>query len=93
MDIEINKPSLYRLIYRFVNLNEQSITGEVNFKPESAFDIEQKSEVMFLPTRDPMFASVGNSGGLSTFVLNPGVWTVSIKADESVFLVSLEIYL
>ena len=87
-DIEISKPSLYRLVYRFVNLNDQSVKGEVTFKPQSAFDIEQKGEVMFVPMTDPDFASVGNSGGLATFVLNPGVWTISVKADESVFLVS-----
>ena len=89
MDIEINKPSLYRLVYRFVNLNEEPVNGEVMFKPQSTFDIEQKSSVMFLPTSDPAFASVGNNGGLSTFVLNPGVWAISIDADASVFLVSV----
>ena len=70
-----------------MNLNEEPVTGEVTFKPQSAFDIEQKGEVLFISTSTPAFAGVGNNGGMSTFVLNPGVWTISVDADASIFLV------
>ncbi|XP_053393780.1 laminin subunit alpha-like isoform X2 [Mercenaria mercenaria] len=86
MDVNINKPSLYRLVYRYVNRNEESVKGEVTLDPESIYEISQTSEVNFAPSMDPTFADVGNSGGLSSFVLNPGKWSVGIKTDESVFL-------
>ena len=83
MDIEIDKPSLYRMLYRYVKLNEGTVKGTVTFNPESALDTTQRSDVVFQPSEVPDFASVGNIG----FVLNPGRWTVAIQTDDSVFLV------
>ena len=87
MDVSINKPSLYRLFYRYVNRNDEAVMGEVMFDPESDLEISQTSKVTFKPSINPTFVDVGNSGGLTSFVLNPGKWTISIKTDESVFLV------
>lgn len=71
-----------------MNLNEDPVKGEVTFRPDSASEITQKGEISFAPSRDPDFADVGNVGGPTTFVLNPGPWTVMIKANNSIFLVS-----
>lgn len=88
MDIEVNKPSLYRLIYRYVNKNDDYVSGEVTLTPQSLTDVEQNGEVIFMSTDEPSFSTVGLSGLLSPFVLNPGRWVVSLKVPESVFLVS-----
>ncbi|KAH3831938.1 hypothetical protein DPMN_105211 [Dreissena polymorpha] len=86
VNIEINKPSLYRLLFRYVNLNEKSVNANITFTPLSMLDIQQGSQIAFGPTRNPAFTDGGNLGGQMSFVLNPGQWTVAIKADESVFL-------
>ncbi|KAL3869382.1 hypothetical protein ACJMK2_042067 [Sinanodonta woodiana] len=86
LDIEITKPSLYRVVYHFVNRNDRPVRGEVTFTPDSFGDIKQKSEISFPPTDQPAFRTVGDSSGHHTFVLNPGRWSVSLKADNSIFL-------
>jgi len=35
MDIEILKPSLYRLLYRYVNLNDHNVNGEIVLRPRN----------------------------------------------------------
>lgn len=96
MDIEIKKPSLYRLIYRYVNVNNNILRGQVKLKPHNPTDVTQSSEVFFQVTTEPMFVTVG-SGRDYEFVLNPGRWTVSISSPDILLLVRnfvncLEIY-
>lgn len=86
MDIEIKKPSLYRLIYRYVNVNNNVLRGQVMLKPHNPTDVTQSSEVFFQVTTEPMFVTVG-SGRDYEFVLNPGRWTVSISSPDILLLV------
>lgn len=46
-DILVDKPSIYRIILRYINLNNQAISGEISVSPESSntADSEQKFEV------------------------------------------------
>lgn len=85
MDIEIKKPSLYRLIYRYVNVNNNVLRGQVMLKPHNPTDVTQSSEVFFQVTTEPMFVTVG-SGRDYEFVLNPGRWTVSISSPDILLL-------
>ena len=86
MDIEIKKPSLYRLIYRYVNVNNNVLRGQVMLKPQNPTDVTQNSEVFFQVTTEPMFVTVG-SGRDYEFVLNPGRWKVSISSPDILLLV------
>ncbi|ESO94906.1 hypothetical protein LOTGIDRAFT_144813 [Lottia gigantea] len=86
LDVEITKPSLYRMLYRFVNRNDQTVTATVTLKPESPQQITQSSQVLFKPTETPDFVNVGNGGAQSTFVLNPGRWSISTTSPDILFL-------
>ncbi|KAK3091660.1 hypothetical protein FSP39_021617 [Pinctada imbricata] len=87
MDVQITKPSLYRLIYRFINVNDRNVRGEVTLKPQSlTSDTAQMSEVFFPPSTDPGFVTVGSAGSQYDFVLNPGRWMISIKTDDIMLL-------
>ncbi|XP_041356694.1 laminin subunit alpha-like [Gigantopelta aegis] len=86
LEIDISKPSLYYVIYRYINRNDNTVTGEVTLTPTTLADIEQKSSVTFAASLDPAFTNVGQSGVSTSFVLNPGRWTISTKVPEAVFL-------
>ena len=94
MDVRIKKPSLYRLIYRYINVNDGVIRGEVTLKPQSlTSDTAQMSEVFFQPTTTPAFVTVGSSGSQTDFVLNPGRWMISIKTPDIMLLVGIFVYI
>lgn len=88
-DVYIVKPSLYRMVLRYVNLNEETTSGKIKITPESQSDTEQTFIVAFKPTRTPAFVTVAgpNNGIPSPLVMNPGAWTVSIKSEKNLFLV------
>ncbi|KAK7100839.1 laminin subunit alpha-like isoform X2 [Littorina saxatilis] len=85
MEVNIKIPSLYRIIYRYVNRNDKTIRGEVTLKPESDRDTIQTGTLLLPPSLDPRFATV-TSGAVSAFVLNPGRWTISTKIPDISFL-------
>lgn len=84
----IEKPSLYRMILRYVNPNEETVMAKVKLSPENSHDAEQTYLVRLEPTREPQFVTVaGPSGNLPTpFILNPGMWTASIATNKSLHL-------
>lgn len=88
MDVNINKPSLYRLIYRYHNLNDEAVRGEVVLTPRSERHDIQRSEVFFSETDSPDFATVGSSTSMYDFVLDPGLWKISITTPDTILLVS-----
>ncbi|PVD23436.1 hypothetical protein C0Q70_16705 [Pomacea canaliculata] len=85
LDVNIRIPSLYQIIYHYVSRNDNPIRGDITLTPDSPTDVAQHGEIIFLPTFDPKFAKV-TSGGVSSFVLNPGRWTVSTKVPNIAFL-------
>ena len=87
-DFLIEKPSLYRMILRYVNPNDHTVMAKVKLSPENPNDAEQSYLVRLEPTREPAFVTVaGPSGNLPTpFILNPGSWTSSIATNNSLFL-------
>lgn len=91
-DVHILKSSLYRMVLRYVNLNEETTTGNIKITPESQSDTEQTFRVAFKPTRTPSFVTVAgpNNGIPSPLVMNPGTWSVSIQSEKNLFVVSTE---
>ncbi|KAJ8973563.1 hypothetical protein NQ317_009587 [Molorchus minor] len=87
-DIFIYKPSLYRLVLRFVNNNPNTVIGGIRIVPDNPNDIEQYIKVQFRTTSQPAFVTVSGETGNTPkpFVMNPGRWSVSINVNQSVLL-------
>lgn len=86
----IQKPSLYRMVMRYVNHNPDAVVGYITIKPEhSGSDVEQSFKVLFKPTSEPELVTVADPvrGIPSHFVMNPGAWHIHTKIDKpNVFL-------
>ncbi|CAI5448656.1 unnamed protein product [Caenorhabditis angaria] len=88
MDVDINKASIYKLIFRYVNPTDVPINAVVSIAPRSSQsqDVEQSTKATFAAgSKDPAFkvVEVGKNQG---FVLNPGKWTLSISTKQRLFL-------
>lgn len=83
-DVHIDKPSLYRMVLRYVNPNSDSVLAKVTLSPENPNDVEQSYLVRMEPSRQPQLVTVaGPSGNLPTpFFLNPGMWTVGTVSSS-----------
>ncbi|XP_055329207.1 laminin subunit alpha-like [Paramacrobiotus metropolitanus] len=84
--IQIRKPSLYRLLIQYVNLANASAKAEVIVSPEMSGEIDQKSTVEFLPTKEGKYVGVGEGTSVNTFVLHPGHWEVVLKTAQPVLI-------
>lgn len=73
------------MLIRYVNTNPETVTGIIKVIPDSAGDYEQTIKVHFRNSSVPAFETV--SGAENALVLNPGRWTVSIQAKQSLFVV------
>jgi len=90
IDVDVRKPSLYRIIYRYINPTDRPVTADIAVTPEtSSSELPQTSRVVFNPTRQPQFVTASEGSVLTTFVLNPGVWTFALKTPSGVFVVSV----
>eukprot|EP00102_Acyrthosiphon_pisum_P016424 XP_008187385.2 PREDICTED: laminin subunit alpha [Acyrthosiphon pisum] len=89
-ELNIEKPSIYRIVLRYVNLNNETILGLISITPETPnnINIEQKFMVQLKPTKTPTFVTVsGATGNIpSPFVMNPGRWAVTIKIEQNLFV-------
>nr|CAI5850401.1 unnamed protein product [Callosobruchus analis] len=87
-DIYIDKPSLYRMVLRFVNRNPHTVIGGVRIIPDNPNDIEQYHKVQLRNTSKPAFVTLSGESGNTPkpFVMNPGRWSVSITASENILL-------
>ena len=89
IDVDVRKPSLYRIVYRYVNPTDRPILADVTVTPEStSSELPQSSRVVFASTRQPQFVTASEGSVLSTFVLNPGLWTFALNTPAGVLVVS-----
>jgi laminin, alpha 3/5 len=79
-DLYIQKPSLYRMVMRYVNHNPDAVVGYITIKPEhSGSDVEQSFKVLFKPTSEPELVTVADPVR--------GAWHIHTKIDKpNVFL-------
>ena len=91
VNVDVNKPGLYRIIYRYVNPTDDDVIADVTVTPETSGDVTQSSHVTFEPTAGarPQFASVSTGSIVTTFVLNPGPLSVALKSSPGVLVVSV----
>lgn len=89
-DIHLTKPSLYRMVLRYVNTHSEPIIGFIRITPENPNDAEQKHAVLFKPTNSSGGEHVTVSGAAgnipSALVMNPGRWSVSVVVEKSMLL-------
>ncbi|KAL0280200.1 UNVERIFIED_CONTAM: hypothetical protein PYX00_001570 [Menopon gallinae] len=87
-EIFINKPSLYRMILRYVNPLNETVTGNIKIELDHAKESRQDFLVQLKPTNAPTLVTVaGPSGGIpSVLVMDPGQWLVSISTPKTIFL-------
>ncbi|XP_034231739.1 laminin subunit alpha isoform X3 [Thrips palmi] len=80
--VKIEKPSLYRMVLRYMNPGSEPETAYISIIPESAVDPLQTLEVLLKPTNGtPAFTTVaGKSNTIPLpLVLDPGTWLITIK--------------
>lgn len=63
-EVEIQKPSLYRMILRYVNPNAEPILGSVTITPDMHSEVEQHFKVQFKPNSQPAFVTVAGKRNL-----------------------------
>ncbi|XP_050541070.1 laminin subunit alpha [Daktulosphaira vitifoliae] len=89
-EINIDKPSIYRIVLRYVSRSNETIVGQVSVTPETPnnINIEQKFMVQLKPSKTPSLVTVsGATNNIpSPFVMNPGRWAITIKIDQGLFV-------
>ncbi|CAK9798131.1 Laminin subunit alpha [Anthophora quadrimaculata] len=88
LNVYMQKSSLYRMVLKYVNPNNEPILGTITITPENPSEVQQQFKVNFKPTVKPSFVTVaGPQGNLpSPMVMNPGRWYISIATKKSLFL-------
>ena len=80
--MKIEKPSLYRMVLRYMNPGSEPEVAYISIIPESQVDPLQTLEVLLKPTNgSPAFTTVaGKSNSIPLpLVLDPGTWLITIK--------------
>ena len=90
MNVDVQKPGLYRIIYRYINPTDDDVTADVIVTPEAGGDVTQTSHVTFESTAgtQPQFTTVSTGSIVTTFVLDPGPVTVALQCSPGVLVVS-----
>lgn len=88
LGVNITKSSLYRMVLRYVNPNNEPILGSITITPDNPSGVEQQFKVNFKPTSRPSFVTVAGIHGThpAPMVIDPGSWSISIATKKSLFL-------
>lgn len=88
LGVGIGKSSLYRMVLRYMNPNNEPILGTITITPDSPSEVEQQFKVNFKPTSRPAFVTVAGIHGNhpSPMVMNPGHWSIKIATKKNMFL-------
>ncbi|XP_051171945.1 laminin subunit alpha [Leptopilina boulardi] len=86
--INVHKSSLYRMVLRYINPNNEAILGTITITPDNPSEVEQQFMVHLKPTTNPSFVTVAGAQGIipSSMVMDPGHWTIRIATKKSLFL-------
>lgn len=73
------------MVLRYLNKNNADVHGNIKIIPENPSDNEQElPSILFKNNSEPSLVTVSGI----PLVMNPGRWTVHIKIDSNLFLVS-----
>ncbi|XP_023576160.1 laminin subunit alpha-3 [Octodon degus] len=74
--------SLFRIILRYVNPGPEAVFGNIAVYPSSGkADVAQNKKIIFLPSKQPAFVTIPGNGSADSFIISPGRWVASIKAQ------------
>ncbi|CAI9728190.1 laminin subunit alpha-like [Octopus vulgaris] len=79
VNVMVRRPILCRIIIRYFNKQRQTVHGTV-----SVINNEQKIDIMYRPSNKPELTKLSDFA--IPFVLNPGQWALSFKADQEILL-------
>ncbi|XP_078274826.1 laminin subunit alpha-5 [Rhinoraja longicauda] len=84
--VNVTSPDLFRIVFRFVNRGPVDVKGmvvvsEVNLNVCGNCS-EQTKQIIFTPSTEPTFVTVPQNTFVEPFVLNPGIWSVMIEAED-----------
>ncbi|SPP85142.1 laminin subunit alpha [Drosophila guanche] len=88
-ELTVFKSSLYRIVLRYVNPNDENVTATILIQSENPQEVDQNVKVLLQPTKEPKFVTVSGPKGLkpSAIVLDPGPrYVFTTKASKNVML-------
>ncbi|KAI5729364.1 hypothetical protein M8J76_001799 [Diaphorina citri] len=85
-EVNIQEPSIYQLILRYVNPNNETVVGKIRIVSDTVENIEQHTQVQLKPTLTPSFVTVsGITGNIpSPLVMYPGRISISIAITNKI---------
>ncbi|XP_017779043.1 PREDICTED: laminin subunit alpha isoform X2 [Nicrophorus vespilloides] len=86
LEINIYKPSLYRMVIRYVNKHAEAVTGTIKIIPDNPQNAEQKHSVIFKSSEQPSFETVSMGNIPNLFVMDTGKWNVSITINKDLLI-------
>uniref|UniRef100_W4VRR7 Putative response to misfolded protein n=1 Tax=Corethrella appendiculata TaxID=1370023 RepID=W4VRR7_9DIPT len=86
--VQILKSAVNRLVIRYKNPTQENIIASILIQSDNPNEVDQTAKVLFKPGTEPQFVTVSGAKGEipSPIVLDPGVYSISIKTDKSLFL-------
>ncbi|CAK1588443.1 unnamed protein product [Parnassius mnemosyne] len=86
--VHISKSSLYRMVLKYANPLKDPVITTIIITPESVVDTQQMFNAYLRPTEQPQLVTVTLEKGNAPapFVMNAGVWTVTIKTTREVMI-------
>ncbi|XP_031359594.2 laminin subunit alpha-3 [Lonchura striata] len=87
MPITVASPKLFHLVLHYVSLGSKSSKGKISVAEGKHIGTNytwaaQSKEFVFPPSKEPAFITIPGKSSTEPFSLAPGMWTVSIMAEE-----------
>lgn len=84
IDVDIKRPTLHRIVVRYVNKEHRTIRGQITITPKAQIEMVQMASITFKPASIPRWTKLIDFG--STFVMDPGQWMLSISTPPGLLL-------
>eukprot|EP00062_Callorhinchus_milii_P019363 gi/632973827/ref/XP_007903344.1/ PREDICTED: laminin subunit alpha-5 isoform X1 [Callorhinchus milii] len=82
MHVKDSKIYLFRFILRYINTGPATLYGKVTAYMARRKGSEQTKQIIFAPSVKPSFVTVPQNTFVEPFVLNPGIWSIVIEAQD-----------
>ncbi|XP_032038553.1 laminin subunit alpha-3-like isoform X2 [Aythya fuligula] len=83
LNVEKSNHYLFRVILRYINPGGESLPGRISAsQSRPGTGTAQSKEFVFPPSKEPAFVTIPGKSSTESFSLVPGMWIVSIMAEE-----------
>ncbi|XP_015276228.1 PREDICTED: laminin subunit alpha-3 [Gekko japonicus] len=87
LNVEKSNLYLFHIILRYINPGTAVVSGLIStYQSRSQTGTTQTKDVMFMPSREPVFVTVPGKSSADPFSLAPGTWIFIITAGGGVLL-------